>query len=281
VAKSSPMSTMTPPQPLTAVSTGAAGADPPKRLRDAPAWVVHALNGYEAHGDRIRRIFAEQEIPFEFATEGDVSRMDEKLLRRCFTPELLGRFPRTKLSCSLNHMLLYERIVEDGAPYAVVFEDDVCFLTDFRSSLDAIDAEVRALRPGFLVSLENSTLRFPSYWQARRGQQLYRADVGRCAGAYLIDRAAALAMTDEMHTRRADSLIDHWHNTLADRGVIAIYWAHPAPVEQGSHNGVISARESTHRSSPYRRASWLFQRTLRLTLGRLFWQKHLRDPAQP
>ena len=247
------------------------------KLREAPVYVVHALHGYEFHGERVEREFAQQGIAFEWATEGDVSKMTDAILDRHFTPELQRSHKRGYLSCYLNHLLLYAQVVESGAEYAVIFEDDPCFLQPFYPALETLEAELRSLPPGVILSLENSTLRFPSFWQTKRGKRIYRASSGRCTGAYLIDQHAAQVMAEAIDAEPCDRPIGHWHNQLTDQGRLRTYWAHPPLIEQGSHNGLLTSTISTQARSWPRRISWLAQRAMQSSLGRILPQKRVFD----
>lgn len=251
--------------------------DPTPRLRDSPAFVVHALNGYEIHAERTRQYFAEQGMAFEWATAGDISLMTDEVVDHWFTPEFRDSRKRVYLSCTLNHLLLYEQFVQSDASTMLVFEDDVVFLRPFLPALDRLQSEVDQLPPGWLLSLENSTLRFPSFGQTRRGQHLYRAESGRCTAAYAIDRTAAERMLAAAKRARLGCPIGHWHNELAEAGELAIYWVHPTLIEQASHNGMLQATVSTHARSWPRRVSWLTQRTLKSTFGRILPQRRLLD----
>ena len=74
-------------------------------------YVVHALKGYEIHEKRLREIFNEMNIEFEFMTEGDPSKFYDEMLNRYFCPEVLKTLPAGVISCTLNHILCYERVI--------------------------------------------------------------------------------------------------------------------------------------------------------------------------
>lgn len=92
--------------------------------------------------------------------------------------------PRGAMYCTLVHILIYEKVVRSPHRFAIVFENDVCFLgSDFRANIALVAKEASQLPEGLLISLENSTLRFPSWREVTRGCLLYPAKTGRCAGA--------------------------------------------------------------------------------------------------
>ena len=244
---------------------------------NCPIYVVHALHGYEQQENRIKRLFAEKNIDFEFVTDGDASALTEEKLNRYFVADVLSRFKIGGVSCTLNHILAYEKFIQSGSKLAIVFENDPCLLKGFDRNLLRIVEEAKLLTPGFIISLENTTLTFPSFFQVKRGRCLYRATCGRMAGAYIIDRAAALAALGDLKINPCSSIIDWWHNGLIDRNVVKMYWAHPPITEQGSHNGLMQGTISTRQKSAQRRLKWLVQKYYKMCVRRFFRQKSILE----
>lgn len=234
------------------------------------AYIVHAATGYEYHEERLRKIFEDWHLPFEFVTDGDPSRFSPDLLSRYFTQGIEHHLSPGVLSCTLNHILSYEKMVANGDSYALVFENDPFFIGDFKSKITHIVDEARTLPPGLVASLENTTLEFPAFGRIRSGKYLYKAASGRCAGAYLIDRAAASAILEDLKTTKCHTVIDWWHNRMIDRNVFTMYWAHPPLTEQGSHNGLLHAGISSKSKSWQRRVSWLVQKVYKTYFLRFF-----------
>ncbi|MFK7969995.1 MAG: glycosyltransferase family 25 protein [Bacteroidia bacterium] len=240
-------------------------------------YVIHALQGYEAHGEHVRKLFAEHELEFEFVSDGDLSLMTQEQLVKYFVPDVENVMKRGMISCTLNHLLAYERAVERGDPYALVFEDDPFFLGDFVKGLDGLFEEIKRLEPGFIISLENTTLTFPSVWDIKKGQQLYPAKVGRMAGACLIDQEGIRRILADIGHKKVSLAPDWIHNDMISRGAVRMYWAHPPLVEQGSHNGRMVGTISTSSKSFKARIRWLFNKAYKTTIRRLFSQKRIID----
>lgn len=233
-------------------------------------YVIHAKSGYELHEERINRLFPEMGMKHEFMTDGDISNFTPELLGKYFTPEISSVLSKGALSCTLNHILSYEKIVENRNRFALVFENDPFFLGDFNPAITAVVKEAESLEPGFIISLENSTLRFPLYKTTRKDKLIYEATDGRCAGAYLMDYRAAEMILKDLKTTKCSRVIDWWHNSMIDRNVIRIYWAHPALTEQGSHNGLMSCPLSTNKKNLARRIKWVSQKFYKTHLLRYF-----------
>lgn len=238
-------------------------------------FVIHALNGYEANRKLVETSMAEQNLAYEFVFDGDVSKFPEINLEDYFTKDFIGYLRKGSLSCCLNHLKAIEKIVERKLEYAIIFEDDPVFLGNFNEKFAKIWPEIIALQPGFIISLENTSLRFPSFWDIKKGKHLYRATVGRMAGAYLLDYAAAKAIVDDLKTNKCFRQIDWWHIEMVNKGLVRMYWAHPALTEQASHNGMLSATISSKKKTFSRRTLWLIKRFFHTKIRRLFPQKRI------
>jgi glycosyl transferase family 25 len=233
-------------------------------------YVIHAKKGYEFHEDRINKLFAKNGLKFEYVTDGDPSCFDDNLLNKYFSADIKQVLSTGVLSCTLNHILSYERMVKQHNRFALVFENDPFFLGDFVTQIKKVALAAASLPPGFIISLENTALQFPSVKNLRKGQLLYPAGKGRCAGAYLLDLQGAKNILKDLETNKCRQVIDWWHNTLIERKVLKMYWAHPPLTEQGSHNGLLSAGISTKKKSTQRRIAWLAQKYYKTYITRWF-----------
>ncbi len=209
-------------------------------------------------------------MDFEFVTEGSPANFDTGLLQKYFTVDVKQKVNTGSLSCTLNHILSYQKMVENNNRYALVFENDPFFMGDFIRKIKAVATEAGALPEGFIVSLENTTLEFPGTKKLKKGRLIYESDKSRCAGAYLIDQQAAKNILHDLQKNKCGEVIDWWHNTLIKRNVIKMYWAHPPLTEQGSHNGLLSAGISSKNNSAGRRIAWLAQKYYKMYLLRWF-----------
>lgn len=233
-------------------------------------YIVHANQGYEYHEERINQLFKANGLSFEFVTDGDPSCFSEALLDKYFTRDIQKQLSTGILSCTLNHILSYERVVKNQNKYALIFENDPFFLGDFPEQIKKIAREADTLEPGFLISLENTTLKFPPTRDLRRGKLLYQAGYGRFAGAYLMDLKAATDILEDLKTTKCNFVIDWWHNSLIKRNIVKMYWADPPIVEQGSHNGLMSSTISSQNKNIKRRLSWLAQKYYKTYIARWF-----------
>ncbi len=233
-------------------------------------YIVHTKKGYEIHEQRINEIFGKLNLDFEFVTDGDISNFTPELLQKYFCNKIETELSKGVLSCTLNHIFCYEKMVKNNNKYALIFENDPFFLGDFLSKIKRVAKEAEFLDHGFIISLENTTLRFPSFGSIRKGKYLYEASFGRAAGAYLIDLKAAKDILENLKIKKCCQVIDWWHNTLINDKIIKMYWAHPAFVEQGSHNGLMSSTISSKNKSYGRRLRWNAQKFYKMYIYRWF-----------
>ncbi len=233
-------------------------------------YVVHAKKGYELHEARIRDLFGSFGMEYELVTEGDPSCFSDELLHQYFIPEIRDVLREGIISCTLNHILSYERIVKNKNKFALVFENDPFFLGNFPEKIAKIASEAQKLDKGFMISLENTTLEFPPTRSLRKGQLLYEASRGRCAGAYMMDLEAARKILEDLKTRKCHTVIDWWHNSLITNHIVRMYWADPPLTEQGSHNGRMASTISSKNRNLMRQLQWNVQKGYKMYIARWF-----------
>jgi len=235
-------------------------------------YIVHGIKGYEDREVQLKNIFTNQlHLPVEFVTEYHNDFENKKLINQYFDEGVASYLSKGAIYCTLVHILIYEKIVAEKHAMALVFENDVCFIGDnFIEKIQKVAKEATTLTPGFMISLENATLEFPSIYQLKKNKYLYPASKGRCAGAYLIDYAAAQIMLNHLKQKKCTTVIDWWHNEMIEQKVLNMYWAHPPLTEQGSFNGTLSSSISIRSNGNIRRIKWLCQKFYKMYILRLF-----------
>ena len=227
-------------------------------------YVVHGITGYEAREKILRTLFDDHRLGYEFVTESHNASENESLIKQYFSPDIKSVLKKGPLMCTLVHFTIYQRFINSDNKYAIIFENDVCFLDSFNEQIQLIIAEADQLPEGFIISLENSTLRFPSWRKTKKGKYLYEAETGRCVGAYMIDKKAANAMLDYLKHSKCNEVIDWWHNRLLEKKLIKMYWAHPPLTEQGSFNGKMPSSIAVRSEGNWRSIKWSLQKFYKL-----------------
>lgn len=233
-------------------------------------YVVHGITGYEAREKVLRKLFDDHQLGYEFVTESVIDSENELLIKKYFVPEIKTILRKGPLMCTLVHLLIYERFINSNHKYAIIFENDVCFLDSFNDRIQSVTREADLLKEGFIISLENSTLKFPSIRKTKKGKFLYEAVTTRCAGAYMIDKKAAHLMMDYIKLNKCHEVIDWWHNHLINNKILKIYWAHPPLTEQGSFNGKMPSSIAVRTEGNWRSIKWSVQKFYKMYVHRLF-----------
>jgi len=244
-------------------------------LQDTKIYVIHAIEGYDIQEQHVRDLFSKYNLNFEFVVDGDPTLTNRSILESYFTDEFIDKTSAGQMSCTLNHILAYKKFLDSNKKYALVFENDPFFLQNFLKKLHRVYQEIQHLEEGVIVSLENTTLRFPSFFQLKKNKTLYGANVGRMAGAYLIDAKGAEKAVAHLQTQKCKDIVDWWHNSLIKSNIIKMYWAHPPLTEQGSHNGLMSGTISSKSKSMTRRLRWRFRKFYRLVILRYKNEKRI------
>lgn len=240
-------------------------------------FVIHALSGYDFHEKRVIDLMIKYNIPFEFMSEGDPSNFSKINLEEFFITNIQKNLNTGPLSCGLNHFLIYKKMLYENINYAMILEDDFVLLKNFFPRILEILNRLDELPKGFLLSLENTTLQFPGYFQTKKNKIFYRAKKGRMAAAYIIDYKAASNIIKDLKCNKCYLPIDHWHNDLSSRNIINIFWVHPPVIEQGSHNGMMYGTMSTKINSIQRRIRWNIQKFYKYYIRRVFNDNRIID----
>ena len=237
---------------------------------DYSIYIVHGISGYEDREKWLRKLLHDKNnLEYELITESANAQQNEAWISQYFIENIRESLGKGALFCTLVHILCYETFLKSKSKYAIIFENDLCLFSNFKSKLEKIFHEADLLEPGFAISLENSTLRFPSIWKTQKGKYLYEADSGRCAGAYIIDRAAAENILQDLKQNKCNKVIDFWHNDLIVNNVIRMYWAHPPLTEQGSSNGKFKSSSSFNKGGNIRYIKWVAQKFYKMYILRL------------
>lgn len=144
-----------------------------------------------------------------------------------------GKFLPNAVGCTLSHVEVYRKIVEQDLRAALVIEDDVVISSDILNILAQIE---RVIRPGEVISLYNRTIGTARFSlqdaQILGGRRLiYPMDMRnmRTAAAYVIGREAAKCIADGNDPVRF--LADDWAAFHAEGWIDSMRFLYPAPVK--------------------------------------------------
>lgn len=205
-----------------------------------------------------------QGIAFEFMLDGDVPDLSNQVLQQWLSGDMLAQGANATTSCSVKHLLCMKRCMDQHLEGIMVFEDDALLNDRFKDVFHQAMNEVKGIFSGhdsaFLISFENSSFQFVPESRIEKGRVLYPVDRSRCAAAYFISRLACKNIMDYVQKNGCHVPIDWFFNVMAEKGLLQIYWTHPAVVEQGSHNGSMPSLLDNKQHGWFRKVNFAVQK---------------------
>ena len=227
-------------------------------MENVRTFVIH-VRGNRQRELHISSEMSRHNIKYEFILDGNMEDITEKLLEKYFTGEMKKVSPRA--SCALKHFFVYEKMIEENIPVALVFEDDIELYDSFQNVFESSVSEARKENlENFIISYESSTQNFISNSEAVSGKYLYRKSHGRCAGAYLLNLNAAKTILQYAYHEKCGTVLDWFHNEFSDKGLLGIYWCHPPVAEQQSHNGKVFSLLDEKKQGYFYRVKFFLQK---------------------
>lgn len=191
-----------------------------------------------------RRELVEKELDrtgFEatFIIDGDKSSLNQSRLDTFFSGKM--KKAQAATSCAFKHILAYQDIVTNKYPFALILEDDIRFYSNVVLLHDILnEIQDRALQD-FIVSLEDSRLKYIPKSKRQKERLLYVESSGRMTGAYLIDFAGAKKILEYINMNKMSVPIDWFHNECIQKNIIKMFWSQPTIAVQGSLEGSVKS----------------------------------------
>lgn len=212
-------------------------------------YVLHVKSGYEQRAASMEGQLARLQIPFEYILDADIPDLTSEIITRHFIDD--HRMRPAQLSCAMKHMLAYQALLASDGNGALILEDDMLLDDDFVSLFLRCIEELNEIGESkSMISLECSSLQFVPRSQRIKNRMLYRSfKGGRMGGCYYIQRSAAEAILDDVHTSGCPLPIDLYHTELNKHGRLNFFWAHPTMSVQGSFTGQFASSISQRQQS--------------------------------
>ena len=194
-------------------------------------------------------------VDFEYMLDGDIPDLSTEFIEKYFSGEMAVAAPVT--SCASKHLLIFEKMMSENIPEALVFEDDIFLKKKFLWVLQKSREEMTALRERgnpYWVGFEASSLKIVPRSRRRKGQAAYLGNTVQCTGAYLLNLPMAKLIVDTAREEKISVPVDWYVDSIRSRGNDAFYWTYPVVAEQGSH---ISRMSSTISRQQKSRSRWL------------------------
>lgn len=198
------------------------------------SFVIHVSTATERR-KAIEKELVDKDFDLNFVLDGDIASLTPTRLSAFFSSKI--QEPTTFTSCAFKHILVYQEMVRDNIPLALVLEDDIRFYSNVKLLAKIIDEIKNRALSKCIISLEDSRLKYIPKSRRVSGTLLYKEQSGRMTGAYLIDYAAAKSILEYIEVEKVSRPIDWFHNQCITNNVIDMYWAQPPIAVQGSCSG--------------------------------------------
>lgn len=223
--------------------------------------VLHVKEGYEERARHIESMLREMQIQFKYILEGNKSDLTQEVLDEYFgdggSVDMYGKFSRT--SCAYKHILAYEYLVNNNVPGALILEDDIVLHHNFVNIFNKSMMEIKRFSyTNFMVSYEDSRLRFIPRSKRIKGIHLYPGNKGRMTGVYYIDQVAAKYILDKIKEEKCIEPIDILHEKLLKEKRLTYFWCQPTIAFQGSFTGLFKTSIS-NKKQKCEKLQWLFK----------------------
>ena len=237
-------------------------------------FVIHAKK-FQDRKKHIDRMLGALGLEAEYMSEGDVEELTSDVLNRYFNDNMIREgvrmnAPTRYSSCTLKHLLVCEKMMEEKLDGALVLEDDMVldkkFREKFSRSIQEYERDYR--EKNVLISYEDTRLRFVPRSKHVKGKLLYAGDRDRMAGAYFINGNAARAIIDEVRKNKCHVPIDLFHRQLLEKGKLTYLWCQPTIASQGSHNGLFESSINL-KQIHLKKYLWMFKLTYKKLLYEL------------
>ncbi len=218
-------------------------------------FVLHVQKGGEVRARHMENMLSKLGIEFEYMLDGNIEDITPQRLQRYFPDPAPTRWN----SCAMKHLLVYEKMLEEGLKRVLVLEDDAILRTDFVQHFNRAieELESKDSEPQFAF-FEATHLWFIPRRLRKKGQMLYTPRGLQCMACYSINAECAKIILDAQQNERPARPIDMYVDSLWRRGVIPnLYQSHPDLCKQGSHVGQFSSlignpmSEKTHAALRY------------------------------
>jgi len=199
-------------------------------------FIIHVSTAIERE-KHINKQIDKYNLDAEFILDGDIKDLDSEKASVYFGDKLSINLCAVT-SCAYKHFLAYEKIVEQNLPYALILEDDIILENGFKSLINSIIHEIKERNlSSFMISIEDSYVRYVKRSERNRHDFLYKTTKGRLAGAYIVDYSYAQNILNYTKKNKCDNPIDWYHNYCCSLGLFSIYWSHSTAAYQGSLSG--------------------------------------------
>ncbi|WP_333851867.1 glycosyltransferase family 25 protein [Epilithonimonas sp.] len=220
--------------------------------------VIHVSTAKERR-KYIEDHLSNKNINFSLIVYGDKDQLEKDILDDFFSGDLKAKTPTT--SCAYKHLLAYETLLKTENDYVLILEDDIYLHKKFNYYIEKITNEIKNTNLSqFMISLEDSDLRFIPRSKRKEGKYIYQTDQGTTTAAYLIDRIAAKNILEYAKKVKINLPIDLFHTTCFENNIFKMYKSQPFIASQKTFDGTTPSLISNNRVGLSRIISYKLQK---------------------
>lgn len=221
-------------------------------------YIIHVSD----HAERevhIRKQIEGRDLSPVFINRGDIKDLTPSVMEKYFTGEMAD--VAAPASCAYKHILACAEINRQEDDLVMILEDDMFLYRNFSRIVKKILKEVENKKiQNFILSLEDSTLKYIPRSKRKKTQLVYRETRGRTTGAYLIDKKGAGSLLRALETEKMEKPIGWFHNKCVESGKINMFWSQPAVCCQGSFDGSMKSLISEKKLTVFRPLTFRIQK---------------------
>lgn len=231
-------------------------------------YVVHCKQYPERH-TYLQKIFDTLNIPkdyYDFVVNTHKSDMTDETVLKYYTVDtdirgkelkIIGEetyltkdISRGNISCGINHINIWQKVLETEYNNVLVLEDDIIFQQDTIKNL--VEATMQLPKKFSFCSLEEGAgLKVTNYITKNIDQDVmfYKVPDGRmrCTGSYITNKDTCHRLMTFNMKRKFSLEIDMQLWLYGKLKLIDVYWVYPSVFVQGSQNGTyVSGIQNTN-----------------------------------
>jgi glycosyl transferase, family 25 len=150
------------------------------------------------------------------------------------------RLPRdVSISSARKHLLAQYRLIESGADFAIVLEDDAILDEDFKTRILDLVPAFRSIPGDWVVNLAGADSKLDSRFLSAKPNELIKRPIETVEG-YVINRWGAEKRLAEFEKSGMEKAFDHWLQEVDAKLEIPHFWVGKPLLRQGSVSGEFS-----------------------------------------
>lgn len=213
---------------------------------------VVSLKSAEKRRKSISAALESQNIDFEFFDAIKGAELSNEQIEQYCDLETLKRHPEWMnpgaIGCSLSHVFIYQKIIDNNLSGAVILEDDMLFVEGIKGIIDSLENQSEELIMLYYRSFGKLLLDGSSQQKIDSDFSIYQLKSMKnppmTTGGYYISRSACERFTKYLYPIRMTA--DSWNHFVKDGVLDKIHLVYPRPLMDAGFKSEIEYIESSY-----------------------------------